>query len=74
MQTTDPFTSFVAACVMPAAAATCMVWSFYLLASGTTPSWLGARRQLPRRRISCRSGCRRPRGRHWCPHPRELMV
>ena len=39
MQTADPFTSFVAACVVPAAAATCMVWSLYLLAAGATPAW-----------------------------------
>jgi hypothetical protein len=42
MQTSDPFTSFVAACVVPAAAATCMVWSFYLLAAGATPAWPGS--------------------------------
>ena len=42
MQTADPFTSFVAACVVPAAAATCMVWSFYLLAAGAAPAWPGS--------------------------------
>jgi hypothetical protein len=42
MHTSDPFTSFVAACVLPAAATTWMAWSLYLLGTGTTPPWLGA--------------------------------
>ncbi len=41
MQTFDPFTSFVTTCVLPAATATCMVWSFYLLAIGSPPPWVG---------------------------------
>jgi hypothetical protein len=42
MHTSDPFTSYVTACVLPAAATTWMVWSLYLLGTGMAPPWLGA--------------------------------